>query len=104
MPPFSKPNETMKTIPELAEDLRQHLNTDSFAKRLICEHVLPLVGIDGVKPHEIDGIVEARDTAENLLAEAVRRLGNAVGNYGTDENVPPGLIEELEHVIGLIDA
>lgn len=32
-------------IPELAELLRHHINTDNDAKRLICEHILPLVGI-----------------------------------------------------------
>jgi hypothetical protein len=84
----------MKTIPELAEDLRQHLNTDSFAKRLICEHVLPLVGIDGVKPHEIDGIVEAKP----LVAETARRLESLLADYAED-GLPAGLVEELGHVI-----
>lgn len=35
-----------RTIPEIAEELRHHINTDNDAKRLICEHILPLVGID----------------------------------------------------------
>jgi hypothetical protein len=93
----------MNTIPEIAEALRHHINTDNDAKRLICEHVLPLVGIHGATPQEVVGITEARDTAESLLAEAVKRLDRAVWNYETDDNVPAGLIEELKHIIGLID-
>jgi hypothetical protein len=33
-------------IPDIAEILRAHINTDNDARRLICEHILPLVGID----------------------------------------------------------
>lgn len=47
-----------RTIPEIAEKLRAHLNTDNDAKRLVCEHILPLVGIN------VDNVTELEELAE----------------------------------------
>jgi hypothetical protein len=91
----------MNSIPELAEQLRHHIATDNDAKRLICEHILPLVGIDGATPQELDGITEARDTAEGLLETAKERLEAALVNY-SDDGLPKGLVEELKHLIETI--
>ena len=101
---FGVPNEgiqTMNTIPELAEQLRHHINTDNDAKRLICEHVLPLVGIDGATPQELDGITEDREVAEDLLETTKERLEAALVNYA-DDGIPAGLVEELKHLIETI--
>jgi hypothetical protein len=92
----------MNTIPELAEALRHHINTDNDAKRLICEHVLPLVGIDGATPQELDGIIEARSEAEELLTSVKTDLEDVLANYA-DDGLPAGLVEELEHIIETID-
>lgn len=35
-----------RTIPEIAEELRHHINTDNDAERLICDHILPLLQIN----------------------------------------------------------
>ena len=35
-----------RTIPEITEELRAHINSDNDAPRLIAEHVLPLLGIE----------------------------------------------------------
>jgi hypothetical protein len=92
----------MNTIPEIAEQLRLHINTDNDAKRLICEHVLPLVGIDGAKPQELDGITEARSEAEDLLETTKGRLKDMLAEYG-DDDVPEGLVEEIKHLIETLD-
>jgi hypothetical protein len=87
----------MNSIPELAEQLRHHINTDNDAKRLICEHVLPLVGIDGATPQELDGITEA----EEMLTSIKTDLEVALVNYA-DDGLPAGLVEELERLIKTI--
>jgi hypothetical protein len=63
-----------RTIPEIAELLRAHLNTDNDAKRLICEHVLPLVGVD----YDEIGVLLAKITE---LEEEIEDLNNS----GDDE-------------------
>jgi hypothetical protein len=87
----------MNSIPELAEQLRHHIATDNDAKRLICEHVLPLVGIDGATPQELDGITEA----EEMLTSIKTDLKAVLDNYA-DDGIPAGLVEELKHLIETI--
>jgi len=50
-----------RTIPEIAEELRAHINTDNDAKRLICEHILPLVGIEADTVTELEGLIATSD-------------------------------------------
>jgi hypothetical protein len=92
----------MNTIPEIAEQLRAHINTDNDAKRLICEHVLPLVGIDGATPQELDGITEAEEMLTNIKTDLKAVLDNYADD-GLPAGLPAGLVEELEHIIETID-
>ena len=68
----------MSTIPEIAEQLRHHINTDNDAKRLICEHILPLVGIDGATPQELEDLLDVRSDAEELLVSIKTGLKNLI--------------------------
>jgi hypothetical protein len=56
----------MKTIPELAEDLRAHINTDNAAKRLIVEHILPLIGMNF---DSVEAALGAGDRIDDLLSD-----------------------------------
>ena len=99
---FRVPNEgihTMnkRTIPDIAEELRAHINTDNDAKRLICEHVLPLVGIDGATPQEL----EARSEAEELLTSIKTDLEDMLDTHA-DDGLPAELIEGLKDLIETI--
>jgi hypothetical protein len=71
----------MNTIPELAEDLRRHINTDNDAKRLICEHVLPLVGIyvDTVK--ELEEIAETPDNYDRFVSGMRADLDDLIEDF-----------------------
>ena len=69
------PNEGIQTvntipIPDIAELLRAHLNTDNDAKRLICEHILPLVGVDYDEIEVLQAKIEE-------LEEEIEDLNNA---------------------------
>jgi len=57
-------------IPDIAELLRAHLNTDNDAKRLICEHILPLVGVDCDE-------IEALQAKIEDLEEEIEDLNNS---------------------------
>jgi len=78
MPPLSKPNETMKTIPELSEDLRAHINTDNDAKRLIVEHILPLIGMNFDSAEAALGAGDRIDDLESSSESARIEIRNAV--------------------------
>lgn len=76
----------VNTIPEIAELLRHHINTDNDAERLICEHILPLVGI--VDPEEYKN--EVRDELDSLrrqieyeAEEAKRDIQRRVEQFNT---------------------
>ena len=86
-----------RTIPDIAEELRAHINTDNDAKRLICEHVLPLVGIDGATPQEL----EARSEAEELLTSIKTDLEDMLDTHA-DDGLPAELIEGLKDLIETI--
>lgn len=56
-----------RTIPEIAEELRRHINNDNDAERLICEHILPLVRIDYDEVKDLqDRVTELEEEIENL--------------------------------------
>ena len=76
------------TRPEIAEALRQHIHTDNDAKRLICEHVLPLVGLDVSTPGEIEYLLS---TKEHLL-EKVSNLERRINEESFSDRVT-----KLEH-------
>ena len=56
-----------RTIPEIAEELRAHINSDNDAPRLIAEHVLPLLA-DTIAQSKLS--IEGRKS----LKESVARL------------------------------
>ncbi len=71
----------MNSIPELAEQLRHHINTDNDAKRLICEHILPLVGIEVDSQQEFEDILTSAEKAEESIADARRWLAEDIERY-----------------------
>lgn len=74
----------LRTIPEIAEELRQHCNNDNDAPRLIAEHVLPLLKID-LSPKELKDVQEDNDDLREVLKDAIDELQNAVSDID-DEN------------------
>lgn len=74
----------LRTIPEIAEELRQHVNNDNDAPRLIAEHVLPLLKID-LSPKELKDVQEDNDDLREVLKYAIDELQNAVSDID-DEN------------------
>ncbi len=74
----------LRTIPEIAEELRQHVNNDNDAPRLIAEHVLPLLKID-LSPKELKDVQEDNDDLREVLKDAIDELQNAVSDID-DEN------------------
>lgn len=66
----------MKSIPEIADDLRQHINTDNAAKRLIVEHILPLIGMNFDTLEEAVRVNEKLEVAEMDIHDAARDLAD----------------------------
>ena len=58
-----------RTIPEIAEELRSHINSDNDAPRLIAEHVLPLLA-DTIAQSKL-----SHETAKTIATEANRMIG-----------------------------
>ena len=87
------------TIPEIAEALRQHINTDNDAKRLICEHVLPLVGLD-VLPEEAARVSGRIETLETEIADARRHLSLDLDRY--KDVIPEEALDALKSTLNSI--
>lgn len=68
----------MKTIPEIAEDLRTHINTDNDAKRLIVEYILPLLGADFGSLEELVNAPSYTGYLEDNILDAQKKIRNAV--------------------------
>ena len=68
----------MKTIPELAEDLRTHIHNDNDAKRLIVEHILPLLGADFGSLEELVNATSYTGYLEGNIRDAKKEVQNAV--------------------------
>jgi len=68
----------MKTIPEIAEDLRAHINNDNAASRLIVEHILPLIGMNFGSLLEATEAGDRIDTLEGCAEAAYTEIRNAV--------------------------
>jgi len=73
-----------RTIPEIAEELRSHINNDNDAPRLIAEHVLPLLKID-LSPKELKDIQEDNDDLRETLMDTIDELDDAISDID-DEN------------------
>ena len=73
-----------RSIPEIAEELRQHVNNDNDAPRLIAEHVLPLLKID-LSPKELKDVQEDNDDLREMLTDAIDEVENAISDID-DEN------------------
>ena len=74
----------LRTIPEIAEELRQHVNNDNDAPRLIAEHILPLLKIN-LSPKELKDVQEDNDDLREMLKDAIGEVENAVSDID-DEN------------------
>ena len=68
----------MKTIPEIAEDLRLHIHSDNDAKRLIVEHILPLLGADFKSVEELVNAPSYTGYLEGNVLSAQKEVRNAV--------------------------
>jgi hypothetical protein len=91
----------LRTIPEIAEELRQHCNSDNDAPRLIAEHVLPLLKID-LSPKELKDVQEDNDDLREMLGDAIDQLENAVSdiddeNYSTAKGTLRQLVTKLRN-------
>lgn len=64
----------MKTIPEIAEDLRAHINNDNAASRLIVEHILPLIGMNFASAEDAANASSYIDYLEQTIVKGSNRL------------------------------
>jgi hypothetical protein len=95
------PNEgipTMNTIPELAEELRRHINTDNAAKRLICEHILPLVGIEVDTVSELEELAETPDNYDRFMGDMRTDLNDLIKDFEEMSNAE--ILAELKRMRG----
>lgn len=67
----------LRTIPEIAEELRQHCNNDNDAPRLIAEHIFPLLKID-LSPKELKDVQEDNDDLRETLKDGFVFSGNII--------------------------
>lgn len=74
----------LRTIPEIAEELRQHCNNDNDAPRLIAEHIFPLLKID-LSPKELKDVQEDNDDLRETLKDAIDVLSDVIDDID-DEN------------------
>ena len=67
-----------RTIPEITEELRAHINSDNDAPRLIAEHVLPLLADTMAQSKlSIDGRKFLKKSVAKLEIELDRRIPRA---------------------------
>jgi hypothetical protein len=90
----------MNTIPELAEQLRHHINTDNAAKRLIVEHILPLVGIEVDTVTELEELAETPDNYDRFVSDMRTDLNDLIKDYADMEREE--ILAELIRIRGTI--
>ena len=73
-----------RTIPEIAEELRAHINSDNDAPRLIAEHVLPLLGIE-LTLKDLKLVEGDNDDLRTTLEDTAEELTDAISDMD-DEN------------------
>lgn len=73
-----------RTIPEITEELRAHINSDNDAPRLIAEHVLPLLGVE-LSPKELKDVQVDNDDLRTTLEDTADGLTDAISDMD-DEN------------------
>lgn len=73
-----------RTIPEIAEELRAHINSDNDAPRLIAEHVLPLLGVE-LSPKELKDVQVDNDDLRTTLKDAVDELRDAISDMDDED-------------------
>jgi hypothetical protein len=88
----------MNTIPELAEQLQHHLNTDNGAKRLICEHILPLVGINVDSVSELEELAETPDNYDRFMSDMRTDLNDLIKDFEDMSN--DEILAELKRMRG----
>ncbi len=88
----------MNTIPELAEQLRHHINTDNDAKRLICEHVLPLVGIDVDTVTEMEELAETPDNYDRFKSDMRTDLNDLIKDF--EDMTSEEILREIKRIRG----
>jgi len=88
----------MNTIPEIAEQLRAHINTDNDAKRLICEHVLPLVGINVDTVTEMEELAETPDNYDRFVSDMRTDLDDLIEDFSGMSN--DEILHELKRIRG----
>ena len=90
-----------RTIPEITEELRQHVNNDNDAPRLIAEHILPLLKIN-LSPKELKDVQEDNGDLRETLTDAIDQVENAVSdiddeNYSTARDTLRQLVTKLRN-------
>jgi|694.fasta_scaffold30353_6 hypothetical protein len=100
---FRVPNEgihTMnkRTIPDIAEELRAHINTDNDAKRLICEHVLPLVGIEVDTVTELEELAKTPANYDEFVDDMRADLDDLIEDFSGKSNNE--ILHELKRIRG----
>ena len=68
-----------RTIPEIAEELRSHINNDNDAPRLIAEHVLPLLGIE-LTLKDLKLLEGDNDDLRTTLKDTAEELTDAISD------------------------
>jgi type IV secretory pathway TrbF-like protein len=85
-------------IPDIAELLRAHLNTDNDAKRLICEHVLPLVGIEADTVTELEELTKTPANYDAFVDDMRTDLDDLISDFsGTSRDE---ILHELKRIRG----
>jgi hypothetical protein len=88
----------MNTIPEIAEQLRLHIATDNDAKRLICEHVLPLVGIDVDTVTEMEELAETPDNYDRFKSDMRTDLNDLIKDF--EDMTSEEILREIKRIRG----
>jgi hypothetical protein len=87
-----------QNIPELAEQIRHHINTDNAAKRLICEHILPLVGINVNTVTEMEELAETPENYDRFVKEIGGDLDHLLKDFADLEREE--ILAELKRIRG----
>ena len=91
-----------RTIPEIAEELRAHINSDNDAPRLIAEHVLPLLGIE-LSPKELKDVQVDNDDLRTTLKDTAEELKDLKTDNDDLRTTLKGTADELTDALSDMD-
>lgn len=87
----------MNTIPELADQIRRIIDTDNDGKRLVVEHILPLIGVHAYSLHELERTIDNNERLRDAIYSAVRSLENDLERY--KDVIPEEALDALTETV-----